>query len=176
MHWSFIRYHARSSRDLATTTAKIWDGQLCDYYCHALHFRCLLGSWLHLSSSIFFHLFFVVFFSIFWTVKICFKPGRLEKRDVFSNKSNTSSHTNVFYFRYFEHIYCHVLMSSLLTLSWRRSILYRNQSIDLQCNGLVSIWYGLLSWKELNIRYVTLCCLKFPNEQIHFQKSTKQIL
>ena len=128
------------------------------------------------SRLLYFSIFFVVFFSIFWTVKICFKPGRLEKRDVFSNKSNTSSHTNVFYFRYFEHIYCHVLMSSLLTLSWRRSILYRNQSIDLQCNGLVSIWYGLLSWKELNIRYVTLCCLKFPNEQIHFQKSTKQIL
>ena len=43
----------------------------------------------------------------------------------------------------------------LLTLSWRRPLSYRNQSIDLpvhwfalQINGLVSIWQGPPSWKS----------------------------
>ena len=40
-----------------------------------------------------------------------------------------------------------------LTLSWRRPISYRNQSIDSQISGLVSIfsiWYRPPSWKGLN--------------------------
>ena len=43
----------------------------------------------------------------------------------------------------------------LLTLSWRRSLLYRNQSIDLQSKSMVSIWFsglymiGTAVFKEL---------------------------
>ena len=39
---------------------------------------------------------------------------------------------------------------SFLTLSWRRPLSYRNQSIDLLCNGLVSIMITAPVMKELN--------------------------
>ena len=131
-------HHTRSSRGLPTTTGNIRDGELCNYHCEALHLRCLVGSYLHLWSSICFHLlFFVVLFTIFWTFNICFTSERLEKLDVFSDKSNTSSHSSVFYLsRQFQHIYRHVLVSLLLTLSRRRPMLYRNQSIHLQCKPM----------------------------------------
>ena len=46
-------------------------------------------------------------------------------------------------------------LKHLLTLSWRRSLLYRNQSIDLQSKSMVSIWFsglymiGTAVFKEL---------------------------
>ena len=46
-------------------------------------------------------------------------------------------------------------MEGVLTLSWRISLSYRNQSTDLQSkcralqiNGLIFIWLGNLSWKS----------------------------
>ena len=121
-------HHTRSSRGLPTTTGNIRDGELCNYYCEALHLRCLVDV---------FYIFFVVLFTIFWTFNICFTSDRLEKLDVFSDKSNTSSHPSVFYLsRQFQHIYRHVLASLLLTLSRRRPMLYRNQSIHLQCKPM----------------------------------------
>ena len=35
----------------------------------------------------------------------------------------------------------------VLIVSWRRLLSYRNQPIELQINGLVSISYGLPSWR-----------------------------
>ena len=44
---------------------------------------------------------------------------------------------------------------SQLILSWRWSLSYRNQSIDLQSiNGLISIWLGPPSWNSERQKYL----------------------
>ena len=50
----------------------------------------------------------------------------------------------------FCHSYCKALMSDILTLLWRRSLPYRNQSIDLHCKSMNWFLY------DRNLRHETV--------------------
>ena len=63
--------------------------------------------------------------SLFPSVEICF--------------TKTSCNSILFYFKwltwcslFWSHINCSIILASVLNLSWRRSLSYRNQSIDFQ--------------------------------------------
>ena len=57
-----------------------------------------------------------------------------------------------------------------LTLSWRRPLSYRKQSIDLQqINGLVSIWYRPPPWNtKIIFKFFTFWFFKKTFDQIFF--------